>query len=338
MDVALRLQTSEIFAHLSHRHLDVLAAATAPVRYKPGRMVFSEGDESRDTYFIESGSIHIERDTPYGRYQLAVLGSDRLFGEASFIDNNPRSADAINKQGEAVLLSFSSARLNALANKDRSFAIALYWTLWKSLSDKLRKTNTRLAHFFESAPSGGPAPPTPAEYSDRSIKIEIGAKRELFREQRLSAMEINFLSTLSKEERIPPNEVIFREGEDGDRLYVVLEGQVMISKQIVGAGEEALAFLERGDYFGEMALIDHEPRSADARAHSGGALVLSLAREVIEGILDIQKLSSLRLLQLLCQLISKRLREVDDKLVGWHIFSAGSGGSSLEAPKVEDKS
>jgi len=52
---------------------------------------------------------------------------------------------------------------------------------------------------------------------------------------------------------------------------------------------------------------------------------------VLEGILDIHKVSSIRLLELLCRLIAKRLREIDDKLVGWFIFAGGTG-QSLEAP------
>ena len=119
--------------------------------------------------------------------------------------------------------------------------------------------------------------------------------------------------------------MIFREGESGHEMYVVLEGRVMISKYIPGAGEEALAFLERGGYFGEMALIDNEPRSADAKAHEGGAVVLVIPREVLEGILDIHKLSSIRLLTILCNLVASRLRELDDKIIGWFIIAGGSG-------------
>ena len=106
------------------------------------------------------------------------------------------------------------------------------------------------------------------------FRVDLASKRKLFQEQKLSSMEINFLTTLSKERKIGANQVIFREGDDGNEMFVVLEGRIMISKFIPGAGEEALAFLERGDYFGEMALIDKETRSADAKAHEGGAVVL----------------------------------------------------------------
>ena len=99
-----------------------------------------------------------------------------------------------------------------------------------------------------------------------------------------------------------------------------------VSKLIPGVGEEALAFLARGDYFGEMALIDRLPRSAEAKAHSEGALVLSIPRDVLEGILNIQKVSSVRLLRLLSSLVAHRLREGDDRLVGWHVLAAGQSG------------
>ena len=150
-------------------------------------------------------------------------------------------------------------------------------------------------------------------------------------------MEINFLTTLSKERRFPPGEVIFREGEDGHEMYVVLDGRVMISKYISGAGEEALAFLERGDYFGEMALIDNQPRSAEAKAHEGGAVVLAIPREVVNGILDMHKISSLRLLKILCNLVATRLRELDDKIIGWFILAGGGGASPGAGAAAADR-
>ena len=52
-------------------------------------------------------------------------------------------------------------------------------------------------------------------------------------------------------------------------------------------------------------------------------MVLAIPAEVVAGILDVRKISSLPLLKILCGLVAKRLREVDDKIVGWYILSGG---------------
>jgi len=323
METFERLRQFDILSHFSNHHIERLCACTSRIRCQPGNFVLKEGEQSTDFYLIDTGEIQIQRNTPYGCYTLARLKPGDVFGETSFIDEHARSGDAEITQ-DAVLFAVKPDFRELSTPENNLFAVAVYWALWKSLSKKLRKTNEALAAFFSKADNHPKENPQRETQRD-SIHVGITAKRTLFREQTLSHLEINFLSTLSKEERIPPNQHLFREGETGNQMYVVLEGQVMISKNIVGAGEEALAFLERGAYFGEMALIDQEPRSADARAHENGAVVLSISREVLEGLLHIHKFSSLRLLRLLCNLVAKRLREIDDKLVGWFIFSAGSG-------------
>src|SRR5215471_15351003 len=58
---------------------------------------------------------------------------------------------------------------------------------------------------------------------------------------------------------------IFQYGDAGDKLFVILEGKVRISREVAGMGEEALAVLGPGEVFGDMALLDESPRSADAR-------------------------------------------------------------------------
>jgi signal transduction histidine kinase len=61
-------------------------------------------------------------------------------------------------------------------------------------------------------------------------------------------------------------EVIFREGDPGDLLYLVGQGSVKISKSGRGGQQETLGFIKSGNFFGEMALLDGEPRSAMATA------------------------------------------------------------------------
>src|SRR4051812_17688945 len=61
-------------------------------------------------------------------------------------------------------------------------------------------------------------------------------------------------------------EVIFREGDPGDFLYLVGEGSVKISKSGRGGQQETLGLIRSGNFFGEMALLDNAPRSAMATA------------------------------------------------------------------------
>ncbi|MDX1630296.1 MAG: cyclic nucleotide-binding domain-containing protein [Thermoanaerobaculia bacterium] len=320
------LRTVPVFDHFQEEQLEALAASANQVRFPAGVTVLQEGDDSFDSYVIREGRIRIKRETSYGSFNIAVLEPGELFGEASFIDRKPRSVDAITREASELLL-LNPVALKTHAEKDARFELALYWAFWRSLSKKLRSTNDRLSRFFSETGASSDLDGSDVDEPTGSFRIDLDRKRDLFQEQKLSSMEINFLASLSKEKKYGPDEVLFREGDPGDRMYIVLDGRVRISKNIPGAGEEALAFMERGDYFGEMALIDNLPRSAEARAHEKGAVVLAIPRDVVEGLLDIHKVSSLRLLKILCQMVAERLREIDDKIVGWFILAGGQGGN-----------
>lgn len=318
------LRRWEVFSHFTDEQVVQLGQCAARHRFPAKSFIVREGEETQDAYLIESGGVRIQRKTPYGHFSLAALDTGSIFGETSFVDGIPRSGDAVTT-ADSELITLDHGALKALMEADQRFKLALYWAFWKSLSSKLRQTNANLTHFFSGAGAPPSAKPAAKGEPPGEVRVDMASKRKLFQEQKLSSLEINFLTSLSKERKYGPGQVIFREGEMGNEMYVVLEGRVMISKYIPGAGEEALAFLERGGYFGEMALIDQEPRSADAKAHEGGAVVLAISREVLEGILDINKISSIRLLTILCNLVASRLRELDDKIIGWFIIAGGSG-------------
>jgi uncharacterized protein YjbI with pentapeptide repeats len=75
------------------------------------------------------------------------------------------------------------------------------------------------------------------------------------------------------------NEVVFKEGTRGDKMYIIITGGIRISRPIGRNEEEVLARLETGQLFGEMGPIDQSPRSA--RATADGATVLLSLREAI---------------------------------------------------------
>ena len=63
--------------------------------------------------------------------------------------------------------------------------------------------------------------------------------------------------------KIPANTALFQEGDRGEEMYIIQSGKVKISKRIRGV-EKTLATLEKGEFFGEMAILNDKPRSATA--------------------------------------------------------------------------
>lgn len=326
MSIAKKLRGCEIFAPFNDDLLTSLASCGTIRRFQPDQEIFTQGSRAEAFYAIIKGAVRLQRSTQLGPFTLATMNRGELFGERLLMEPRERTLGA-TAETRSELVALDLTRLRAAADARPSFEMALAWTLWESLCLKLRASNMRLAEFFASDATPKEEQAPVGESPQRGgFRIDMAAKRDLFNEQRLSPMEINFLASLSREESYGPAEMIFREGEPGESMYVVLDGTVLISKFIPGGGDEGLAFLGRGEYFGEMAVLDRLPRSASASAHTSGAVVLEIPRGVVRGLLDIEKASSTRLLRLLCSLASQRLLEIDDKLVGWFLLSAGHSG------------
>ena len=74
------------------------------------------------------------------------------------------------------------------------------------------------------------------------------------------------IADLLIERRFPKHKTIVEEGLPGDYMYVLRKGRVQVSKLSDDGREKILQFLESGDFFGEMSLLDDAPRSASVRA------------------------------------------------------------------------
>ena len=150
--------------------------------------------------------------------------------------------------------------------------------------------------------------------------IQLLKKINLF--ETLLEHELAKIERIGRSENAAKDAVIFKEGDTGDRCYIILKGEVRISKFIPNIGEEALAVLKPGDYFGEMALIDNFPRSAHAIANSDSELY-SISKTELDKILILDRELGYKLLWAFTKTLSKRLRETNEKLAG---FLAMSGG------------
>jgi CRP-like cAMP-binding protein len=331
LELAGRLRRLKPWAHFSDEQIFRLTHAVEEQVHDTGDLVFAHRSHGRDLYLLESGEITLQRTTSYGTFALASVLPGELFGEVGLVARHERSADAVAALPSQVLRIDAEA-LEPLVEAAPDLGVQLYWTLWHSLARKLRATNEQLKGFFSSEV-------TPESFLRlrkqtagvaASIKVEENDKIRLFREQGISRKELITLAAFSKEKRFAAGASLFQEGDEGSEMYVILEGRVVISKFIPGAGEEALAILERGDFFGEMSLIDGEPRSADARAHGGPLTVLALDQGTVREVLAMDPHAALEFLQLLCRLVANRLREIDEKVIGWRIMS-GERNESVSA-------
>lgn len=128
------------------------------------------------------------------------------------------------------------------------------------------------------------------------------------------------LAQIGHSRTYPAGAFLFREGETGQEMFVIAEGKVRISKSVPGIGEEALAVLEPGQYFGEMAVIEDSPRSADAIAHvSCSVWVIERAR--LDQLMFTDKDLAYVLLWTFVRTLSERLRETNEKIKGFFALS-----------------
>ena len=108
---------------------------------------------------------------------------------------------------------------------------------------------------------------------------------------------------------VDAGKIVFQEGEEGDQMFIIQDGSVKISRHI-GGKEQILAILGKGDFFGEMALVDDSPRSATAMAEEDGTQLLVLDKSKFTYLLRHQPDFALVVMGKLC----RQLREANKAL------------------------
>ncbi len=150
--------------------------------------------------------------------------------------------------------------------------------------------------------------------------LDLLKKIRLF--ENLSEPELEKILAVCVKQSFAAGTVIFKDGDAGDRCYIITSGAVRISKFIPNVGEEALAVLKPGSYFGEMALIDNFPRSADAIANEETD-VFAINKADLDRILINERDLGYKLLWTFTRTLSNRLREANEKMASLLAMSGG---------------
>jgi CRP/FNR family cyclic AMP-dependent transcriptional regulator len=316
---ATELRGMAVFKHFTDELIIPLARIVVPSSFLSGEKIFSEDEKGRDLKIVRRGSVRIGHTTPVGTQVLTSLEAGDIFGEISYLDRLPRSGTALGA-GKGSLYTIPAKELDAVVGADRELAVSLLWGFWQTLASKVRAANLQMSELF-GAPLAAWQSGSDEEIGGERVHLDEETKLDILREQGLSAQELRLLAKFSKEKSYSANGLIFGEGDPGDSLYIVVDGSVRISRNVPGMGEECLTILKRGEVFGELALIDDQPRSADARAHTSGSTVFSISKSLLEEVLSMDPDAAVQFLTLLCRLLCRRLRAMNQRLIAWRVMA-----------------
>lgn len=114
-----------------------------------------------------------------------------------------------------------------------------------------------------------------------------------------------------------PGDTIFREGDMGNEMFIIQSGKVKITKQLKDGVEKTLVILGPGDFFGEMAVIDKDVRSANAVAIEAARLI-ALDEEVFE----MHMQTNPKIVKKILKNLTSRLRESNQQIANLMIKDA----------------
>ncbi|HEX8435669.1 cyclic nucleotide-binding domain-containing protein [Archangium sp.] len=204
-------------------------------RFPEGARIIEQGTRGDAFYVICAGRVRIVRQTGDEQRELATLEEGAFFGEMALLSGAPRSASVVGAAEETQVLEISAPVLAGLSRSYPQVAQALRRFCRQRLLSDVVNTSAIFQPFGRK---------------DRRELVERFKAREVRR-----------------------GDVIIHEGNQVDGLYVVLSGEVSVSK-----GGQPLAQLHEGELFGEMSLLQKTPATATVTALRNTSL-LRLPRE-----------------------------------------------------------
>ena len=180
-----------------------------------------------------------------------------------------------------------------------------------------KSENSYVRSLAESLISGQKATPEreTAEMQQQtslSEKILLLRGMEIFKDLPVGALAA--IASLTEEEVFTASAKIIQEGDMGETLYLIVSGNVSVHKNADDGCELQIDTMSKGDYFGEMALFENQPRSATCKAEGETRLLVLHKLEFAEAVQEYPQIA----LQI-CQELSRRIRHLHQKIQSFPI-------------------
>ena len=213
-----------LFSLYGDEELDGLLKTARLRSFSTGELVFDEGDPGDAFYIIYSGRVRIlKRDEQKKEINLALLTRGDQFGETALITDHPRNA-AARAVEETTLVIIDKDSFNK-----HIFSVPQL----REHFDKFTRYSS-IYNYVRSCSHLSAIPP-------RELRELVNGFRSEF---------------------FQADEVVFRQGAEADRFYLIEKGKVKVTRW-EGSRQEVINFLREGEFFGEKALIEEGKRYAD---------------------------------------------------------------------------
>ncbi len=217
------LKKHPIFSILEDGDMDQLINNMEMVSFAMGENIFNQGEMGDYAYLIYSGRVRVFQQNKEGKHiTLEILSRGDLFGEHAIIKKEPR-INSVRASDDVVTLRIGRADF-----------------------EKLLQDNQELLNYFEKF------------FQDNSI---INFLRLSKFPGTPPPKQVKALLHQLEESSFKEGEIIFKEGDTSNLLYIIKSGEVKALKEKDGK-EHIFSYMVEGDYFGELALIVGSPRTA----------------------------------------------------------------------------
>ena len=257
-----------LFKELSRRDLKRVARVAEARFYPDGKVIVRAGSaiDSRAFFSIVAGRARVETLSGHVR----MLETYESFGELALLDGAPRSA-TVTAAGDVKLACIGGVAFRGLLRYEQTVASAVLRSLVATIRD-IQAEKPGAAPDTGRLPSGGA--PVHAEYGEawslpRDEAVRILAAVPLF--QALPKRHLRGIAARAGLHTHPDGSRVVKAGASGGYFHVIVDGSARVMAPSGGT------VLSRGEYFGELALIDGAPRTADVVAE-GVLTTLQMSR------------------------------------------------------------
>ncbi|WP_407398221.1 cyclic nucleotide-binding domain-containing protein [Treponema sp.] len=253
------------------------------VNFKPNSHILLEGTPATDRFFIiQSGKARSYNENPVPGIKPEILGPGDFIGVIACMSGHSQTKNVVTIEPVTAIMVMKS-QYSELISQNTPVALKIV----KSFARDMRIVNDQLTKLTAKKNLvGSPEEIFPiAEYYEKqgltdiacygyyqyikhnSNGINLDPAKARFTKLKPRSKAVYFEPTNEIMRTYPANTMIMTECQTGGDMFIIQDGSVRITKVVEGK-EIILAILKKGDMFGEMALLENKPRSANAIAHT----------------------------------------------------------------------